>query len=135
MGRRRRKNDLSELKLTPEGWVFLVVLGFITVGAVLRNVNLLIIMAGMMYAALLLNWRASIRWLKSFTASRRLPKRLHAGEIASVQWSCENRFFGTAYQALALQEDCPLDYVKILYHLISRHFQPRTPRIPLGFHL
>ncbi len=96
MGRRRRKNDLSELKLTPEGWVFLVVLGFITVGAVLRNVNLLIIMAGMMYAALLLNWRASIRWLKSFTASRRLPKRLHAGEIASVQWSCENRFFGMA---------------------------------------
>jgi len=82
------------MKLTPEGWVFLVVLGFITVGAVLRNVNLLIIMAGMMYAPLLLNWRVGIRWLKSFKASRRLPKRIHAGELANVQWSCDNRNFG-----------------------------------------
>ncbi len=96
MGRRRRKNDLSEMKLTPEGWVYLVVLGFITVGAVLRNVNLLIVMAGMMYAPLLLNWRAGIRWLKSFRATRRLPKRIHAGELANVQWSCENVSFGMA---------------------------------------
>ncbi len=82
------------MKLTPEGWVFLVVLGFITVGAVLRNVNLLIVMAGMMYAPLLLNWRIGIRWLKSFHATRRLPKRTNAKQIASVQWTCENRSFG-----------------------------------------
>ncbi|MFT7632291.1 MAG: hypothetical protein ACI87E_003343 [Mariniblastus sp.] len=84
------------MRLTPEGWVYLVVLAFITVGSVLRNVNLLIVMAGMMYAPLLLNWRVGIRWLKSFRASRRLPKRLHANELASIQWTCENRFFGMA---------------------------------------
>jgi uncharacterized protein (DUF58 family) len=82
--------------LTPEGWVFLIVLGFITVGAVLRNVNLLIVMAGMMYAPLLLNWRLGIRRLKSLGATRRIPKQLHANELISIQWTCENRMSGVA---------------------------------------
>ena len=89
--RSRRRNERTEIKLTPEGWVFLVVLAFITVGAVLRNVNLLVVLAGMMYAPLLLNWRLAIRWLKSFNASRRIPTRLHANDLVSVQWTCENQ--------------------------------------------
>jgi uncharacterized protein (DUF58 family) len=93
------------MKLTPEGWVFLVVLAFITVGAVLRNVNLLVVLAGMMYAPLLLNWRMGIRWLKSFKASRRIPKRLHANDLASVQWTCENQRAGMAAWNLVIN-DC-----------------------------
>lgn len=94
--RSRRRKALAEIKLTPEGWVFLIVLGFITVGAVLRNVNLLIVMAGMMYAPLLLNWRYGIRRLKSLRARRRLPSQLHAKELANIQWTCENRLSGFA---------------------------------------
>ncbi len=90
--------------MTPEGWVFLVVLGFITVGAVLRNVNLLVVLAGMMYAPLLLNWRIGIRWLKSFQASRRMPKRLHANEVANVQWTCENKRAGMAAWNLVIND-------------------------------
>jgi len=90
----RRRKELAELKLTPEGWVYLVVLGFISVGAVLRNVNLLIFMAGMMYAPLLLNWRLGLQRLKTLRASRRIPNRLHANDTGNIQWICENRMGG-----------------------------------------
>jgi len=86
-----RRNRLRELKLTPEGWVYLIVLGFISVGAVLRNVNLLIFMAGMMYAPLLLNWRLGVGRLQSLTASRFIPMRIHANDSTMIQWTCQNR--------------------------------------------
>ena len=92
------------MKLTPEGWVFLVVLIFITVGAVLRNVNLLVVMAGMMFAPLLLNWRIGNRWFRSLSASRRIPKQLHANELASIQWKCENEMAGMAAWSLAVND-------------------------------
>jgi len=102
--RRRRSNLQNEMRLTPEGWVFLVVLAFITVGAVLRNVNLLVIMAGMMFAPLLLNWRIGNRWFRSLLASRRIPTQLHANELATIQWKCENQMAGMAAWSLAVND-------------------------------
>lgn len=74
--------------------MYLIVLSFITIGSVLRNVNLLILMAGMMYAPLLINWRLAVRRLRSFKARRSLPNRIHAGKLVSVQWHCENQLAG-----------------------------------------
>jgi len=86
-----RQNQLRrQVKLTPEGWVFLVVLAFITVGAVLRSVNLLVVMAGMMYVSLLINWRLAIHRLKTLSAKRRFPAKLHSNQLSSFQWSCQN---------------------------------------------
>ena len=86
-----RSDQLRKLSLTPEGWVYLIVLIFISVGSVLRNVNLLIFMAGMMYAPILINWRLGVNRLRSLTASRFIPRRLHANDSAMIQWTCQNR--------------------------------------------
>ena len=79
------------LSLTPEGWAYLIVLIFISVGAVLRNVNLLIFMAGMMYAPILLNWRIGVNRMRSLKASRFIPMRIHAKDSTMIQWTCQNR--------------------------------------------
>lgn len=92
----RGRKPVAEIKLTPEGWVFLVVLTFITIGAVLRNVNLLIVMAGIMYATMFLNWRLAVRYSRSLTATRRIPQQLHANELTSIHWTCEHRLPGVA---------------------------------------
>ncbi len=105
MSRSHRRKRLSEIKLTPEGWVFLIVLGFITVGAVLRNVNLLIVMAGMMYAPLLLNWRFGVRRLKSLWAKRRIPNQIHSNQLTSIQWTCENRLPGVAAWNVTISDE------------------------------
>ncbi len=80
-----------QVRLTPEGWVFVVILCFVTVSAILRNVNLLVVLAGMMIAALLFNWRCQVHILKSLFVRRVVPHHVHAGELANIQWECHNR--------------------------------------------
>ena len=69
----------------------MVVLGFITVGAVLRNVNLLLLMSGLMFGILIVNWRVGVFRLKTLSARRSLPHRVHANQLANIQWICGNR--------------------------------------------
>lgn len=92
----RTRKFIERASLTPEGFVYLIVLCFITVGSVIRNVNLLILMAGMMYAPLFINWRLAVRRLRSFRARRVLPHRIHANKLVSFQWQCENVLAGIA---------------------------------------
>ena len=59
--------------LTREGWYYLAVLTFIIGGAVLRSVNLLVILAGAMIGPLLFNWRLVIASLTGLVVRRKLP--------------------------------------------------------------
>ncbi len=77
-------------KLTPEGWAYLVILCFIAVGAVLRNVNLLIATTGMLVIPLLFNWRVCANLQGRLRGRRMVPDRIHAGESVNINWHCEN---------------------------------------------
>ena len=100
---------VREIRLTPEGWIFMIILGFITVGAVLRNVNLLILMAGLMYGPLIINWRIAVNRVKTLKARRSLPHRVYANQMASVQWVCENQSRLTAWNVIMRDEIKPVD--------------------------
>ncbi|MCH2181173.1 MAG: DUF58 domain-containing protein [Mariniblastus sp.] len=81
----------SKISFTPEGWIFLVILVFVTVGAILRNVNLLVIMSGMMFAPLLLSWRIGSHLMRHAEAKRLVQNRIHVGQIVNFQWMLRNR--------------------------------------------
>jgi hypothetical protein len=89
--------SIEEIRVTPEGWIYLIILAFISVGAVLRNVNLLILMAGMLCAPLIINWRMSVLWLKTLSGTRTLTHHLYAGKLANLQWTCFNHSRLTAW--------------------------------------
>ncbi len=76
--------------LTREGWYYLAVLAFIIGGAVLRNVNLLVVLAGMMLAPLLFNWRLVMASLSGLSARRKLPGQMLAGQALTVEVHVEN---------------------------------------------
>jgi uncharacterized protein (DUF58 family) len=76
--------------LTREGWYYLAVLAFIVGGAVLRSVNLLVVLAGLMIAPLLFNWRLVMASLSGLAASRKLPEQMLAGEPLTVEIEVEN---------------------------------------------
>lgn len=95
---------IERASLTPEGFVYVTVLCFITIGSVIRNVNLLILMAGLMYAPLFINWRLAVRRLRSFRANRSLPNRVHANRLVSFQWECENVLPGMAAYNVAIED-------------------------------
>jgi uncharacterized protein (DUF58 family) len=76
--------------LTREGWYYLAVLVFIIGGAVLRSVNLLVILAGTMIAPLLFNWRLVMASLMDLHIRRKLPEQIIAGEVLTVEIEIEN---------------------------------------------
>ncbi len=64
---------------------------FIVGGAMLREVNLLYILAGMMLGAFLVNARMASFSLKRIDVRRRLPPQVHAGESFTVELNAENQ--------------------------------------------
>ena len=85
-----RGNVKRAIRLTPEGFVFLIILAFVAFGAVLRNVNLLIVLAGMMFSALILNWRLAMLKLRTVSGHRVLPPRVYSGKLFSIVWKLRN---------------------------------------------
>jgi uncharacterized protein (DUF58 family) len=76
--------------LTREGWYYTAVLSFIVAGAVLKSVNLLVVLAGMMIAPLIINWRMAMASLAGLTVRRKLPEQICAGEPLVVEVIVEN---------------------------------------------
>ena len=78
------------LSLTLEGWIYLVILSFVSVCAVLRNVNLLIIFTGIMIGPLFFSWRIGRAIIREVSARRNLQTRIHVGQIVNIQWQVTN---------------------------------------------
>ncbi|MDX1948853.1 MAG: DUF58 domain-containing protein [Pirellulaceae bacterium] len=76
--------------LSREGWYYCGVLAFIVGGAVLRSINLLVVLAGMMIAPLVLNWRLVMAGLWGLIVTRRLPEQICAGEPLTVEIDVRN---------------------------------------------
>ncbi len=85
-----KRRDNAETRLTVEGWVYLVFLAFITIASILRNVNLLVLMAGLLYAPLILQWRVCNKLMRKLRATRAIPQRLHAGDSVKMTWTVHN---------------------------------------------
>ncbi|HEX5104878.1 MAG TPA: DUF58 domain-containing protein [Pirellulaceae bacterium] len=71
--------------LTREGWYYSAVLAFIVAGAILKSVNLLVVLAGVMIAPLIINWRMVMASLSGLTIRRKLPEQICAGEPLTVE--------------------------------------------------
>lgn len=78
------------ISLTREGVYYVVVLAFIIGGAVLREVNLLVILAGMMIGPLLFSWRWAALSLANLSVERKLPSQIAAGDPLIVDLVVRN---------------------------------------------
>ena len=85
-----RSASLVRFRLTREGLHLLMVVVFIFVGAVLRDINLLILIAAAMIGLLLLQWRFNVGTIRGLTASRKLPERVGAGSKVDCVVSVTN---------------------------------------------
>ncbi len=66
-------------------------MGFLLAGSLLREINLLILMIGLMLGPLLLSWRQVIVSLRKIDVRRVLPESLAAGERLVVELEAENQ--------------------------------------------
>ncbi len=75
--RYRRRRELNShhvrFRLSREGFHFLMILFFILIGAVLRDISLLVLLAGVMFALLLIQWRVGTRCVSGLEVQRAVP--------------------------------------------------------------
>ena len=105
-GHHRTREPLSSptQRLTAEGWYYVLVVAFIIGGAVLREVNLLVLLAGLMLGPLLWNWLL-VRWaLRPIEATEVPLARVHAGEPLRASWMLHNGDAKLAAWSLVLDE-------------------------------
>ena len=84
------------ITITPEGGYYVFVMSFVFTGAVLREINLMLVLAGMMLGPLVYNVRTARRMIRGLTVRRRLPDTAMAGEPVTVELSLssKSRFAG-----------------------------------------
>ena len=74
-----------------EGVYYVCVLGFIVLGATLRDINLLFVLAGLMVGPFLFNWRLVALSLGRLVVDRKVADYVIAGHPFPVEISCENQ--------------------------------------------
>lgn len=81
----RRKHRLTRL-----GFHFLFVGAFAMLAGALRGFNLLLVLAGLLVGALIMQWRWSRRGVEAISAQRRLPTEAFAGKPFRVRYRLYN---------------------------------------------
>ncbi len=75
---------------TREGWSFIAILAFVVVGSILRQINLLVMLAAMMIPALLFNWRMALTLIRRITVRHSLPGWMFAGKASVIELEVQN---------------------------------------------
>lgn len=78
------------MTICSEGVYYLVVMGFILTAALIRQINLLMVLYGVLAGPLLLSWGIVRRQVKRVDVVRRAPKSVVAGEPFSVELEIQN---------------------------------------------
>lgn len=76
---------------TREGWHLLFILVFVLIGAVLRNVNLLVLLASLIAGMFVIQWRVCRRSLLYLDLKRKIPGNLRAGQAFEIQIQVDNQ--------------------------------------------
>lgn len=79
------------VRLTRLGWQFAFIAVFAMVGGAIRAYNLPLVLAGLVVAALVIQWRWSRQTLLGVKLERRLPDEAFAGEPFTIRFLVTNR--------------------------------------------
>jgi len=85
------------ITITREGWYYLLVLALVFAGAMAREVNLLLVLAGLLLGPLVFNLHAVVVALRGLEVRRKMPQGVCAGDllVAGVSLSNARRRVGT----------------------------------------
>jgi uncharacterized protein (DUF58 family) len=79
------------MTICAEGWCYLVVLSLVLWAAIVRDVNPLVLLAGMLLGPLLISWRVAALSVRRLAVDRTPPKQICAGELSTVEIVADNR--------------------------------------------
>lgn len=120
------------LTLSREGMVYVALMTIVMCGAVLKQINLLMILYGLLVGALLLNWRWVRKTLYRLEVRRRVPATIAAGELLTVGIEVTNRRRRLPSWAVLLEDSVtglgPAATEPIVATTMVGHLSPRSTR-------
>ena len=78
------------LSICREGWAYILVTLIVLAAAILRQINLLMALFGMMAAIPILSWRVVQASLKRLEIRRKAPESISAGDLLVVEIEAVN---------------------------------------------
>lgn len=81
----KRNTTGCRISVPTTTWAYLLILVVVIVGSVMREINLLMILSGMMCAPLVINWQMARTTLRDLQVRRRLPRSAFAGHRFTVE--------------------------------------------------
>lgn len=94
----------SRLTICREGWYYSVLACMVLGAAMLREVNLMMLLGGMLFGPLLFNWRLTAATLRGLKVRRTVPKGVCAGDLLVVNLELTNTRRRVGGWALSIQE-------------------------------
>lgn len=95
--------------LSREGLYYLALTVFIFAGGLIRDINLPMVLSGLMLGPLLFNWRAVKTMLRGLTVRRRLPQGIAAGDELTVGLEVTNSRRRGASWGLVIEDTIVLE--------------------------
>ena len=87
-----------------EGWAYLAVLAAVLGGAMMREVNLLLMLTGLMAGPLLFSWRLVVVSMRGLEVRRKMPQEVCAGDLVVVHVELTNMRRRTGSWAVVAEE-------------------------------
>jgi uncharacterized protein (DUF58 family) len=112
--------------LCREGWYLLLLLAAVLAWALLRENNLLLLVAGLMSGTLMVDWRMSVAALRRLEVRRRIVAGAHAGSWIKVEVEVRNGRRQLGSWAIAVQ-DC------VVRKSDSLEAKPLRPRLMFSY--
>jgi len=102
---RRPRRRWSGTSLSGEGWYYLFVLAFVITATMLREMNLMLVLVGMLVGPLLFSWRLVVATLGGLEVERKLPSGVCAGDLLVVNVGLHNTRRRLGSWAVAVQDE------------------------------
>jgi uncharacterized protein (DUF58 family) len=83
--------DQRRIRICPEAWYYALVLALLLSIGIMREANLLLLVAGLLCGPLFLGWRLAVRTLRDLDVRRRVPQAICAGDLLVVNLDLANR--------------------------------------------
>ncbi len=78
------------VRVSSEGWYYLLIVSVVLIIGFSRQMNVMLILAGMLLGPLFYNWRSVVRGFDGFTFRRLVPSGICAGDLLVVRWEATN---------------------------------------------
>lgn len=80
----------AKTAICPEGWAYLALLVLVLYGAMVREVNLLLMLAGLMLGPVVFSWRLVVAMMRGLEVRRKMPGEICAGDLLVVHVELAN---------------------------------------------